>query len=152
GPTLASAAGKPAIEDEAAYTPRVAHRIGNRDGTALRHPEQRKLGHVDRINDGLEIAHESIEGNVVHLPVREPVAAGVVADQSMLGGNLAQQVAPDWALPIVFEVIEPVRGLYHHRTVANLRVGDTDAVTGGADLNFLARRRCDSRRTCCRSD
>ena len=113
------------------------HRRLNR--AALRHCEQRKALQAVRLDDAFEIADEGIERDVVHLPVRQPVAAGVIADQPMLGRKRMQKVAPDRTLPVVFEMVEPVGGLDQRRSLAGERVGDANAIGSGAEMNLLLR-------------
>ena len=113
----------------------MAHRIGDGHGAALRDAEQREPVEAGRLDHALEVAHEGVERDVVDVPVGQAVAARVVADQPVLGGERLQQMAPDRALPIVFQMIEPVGGLEQRRSVVRPR-----------------RRRCERRRMPCRSE
>ena len=66
----------------------------------------------------------------------------------MIGGDLAQQVAPDRTLPVVFEMVEPVGSLDHRRAAADFGVSDAHAVGSRAEMNFLPqawRRWCNRR-------
>ncbi len=60
-------------------------RVGDGHGRALRHAEQRKSLLANGFDHGFEVAHEGIERHVVDVPVRQAVAARVVADELMLG-------------------------------------------------------------------
>src|SRR5215212_475116 len=51
-----------------------------------------------------------------------------------------QPVAPDGTLPVVLQVRDPVGRLHEWRTGAARRVGDADAVGGGAEVDALSER------------
>ena len=55
----------------------------------------------------------------------------------MVSPKLFKQMAPDWALPVEFKVIEPVRGFNERWSLARRRVSDTNAIGGGTETNFL---------------
>ena len=80
------------------------------------------------VDDGFEIAHERLEGDVLDVPVGKSVPALVVAHELMIPRELGEHVTPDGALPVELQMIQPVRGFDQRRTFADHRVGDTDAV------------------------
>ncbi len=82
------------------------------------------------LNHALEVAQEPIEREFVDIPIGQPVAARVVADQQVLGRKGMQEMTPDWTLPVIFEVIEPIAGFYKRRSVPGERVGDSNPVRG----------------------
>src|SRR5262245_61129512 len=111
--------------------------VNNRDRAPLRNAKQREAVQAGRFDKAFEIVHKSFESDIVHFPIGKPIAALVVADQSMLSGKLAEEIAPDRTLPIVFEMVEPVSGLDQRRTLSGHGVGDPDAIACGAKVNFL---------------
>src|SRR6266404_972461 len=100
--TLAPSPGIAAVENEPGHSLGVKNRIGDGDGAALGNPEQRESLEAGRVHYRFEIAHEGFEGDVGDVPVREAVAARVVADEPVRGGDFVEQVAPDRTFPIVF--------------------------------------------------
>src|SRR6185503_658984 len=120
-----------------AHALRISYGIGDGNGATLRYAQQREPIDAGGFDHALEVARVCLERDVLHLPVGEAVAACVVADQPMPGGELAQQVAPDRAFPIVLEVIEPVGCLEQWRSRPDFGIGDADAVRRGAEMNFM---------------
>src|SRR5262249_12713908 len=49
-----------------------------------------------------------------------------------------QEVLPNRAFPIVFEMVEPVGGLDQRWAASDLGIGDAHPVRGGAEVNVLA--------------
>src|SRR5258708_21783961 len=94
-----------------AHALRIPYGIGDGNGTTLRYAQQREPIDAGGFDHALEVARECLVRDVVHLPVGEAVAACVVANQPVPRGQLAQQVAPDRAFPIILEAIEPVGSL-----------------------------------------
>ena len=80
-----------AVEDELADALGMPHRIGDRERAALRDAEQREALEPRRVDHAFEIAHEGLERDVVDVPVGQAVAARVIADQPVLGGERVQQ-------------------------------------------------------------
>src|SRR4029077_20793088 len=72
------------------------------------------------------------------LPVGQAAAALVVADQGVVARHLLEPAAPHRALPVVLEVVQPVRRLEQRRPVARDRVGDAHAVGRSAEADLLA--------------
>ena len=141
-------------EDQVRNPLRVTDRVGDGDRTALRHPEQREPLDTDRVHDELEVVDPGVEAEVVHVPVGQAAPTLVVADQPVPLGEAVEPVRPDRAVPLQFEVGQPVRRLDQWRSVAGFGVGDADAVrrrrssgcpaaaprsTGGAPTRVIAR-------------
>ena len=82
-------------------------------------------------------ADPCVEREVVDVPVGQPAAPLVVADQPVAGRQVAPPVPPDRALPVVVEVGEPVGRLHQWRPVADRGVGEAHAVRRGAELDPL---------------
>src|SRR5215467_12707186 len=117
----------------------MTRRVGNRDGAALRNPKQRKLLYSGRLDNAFEVAYEGVERNVIELPIGQAVAARIVPDQPVLGSEDMQQVTPDRALPVIFEMIEPIGGFDQRRTPSCERIGNADSIGRGAEVNLLWR-------------
>src|SRR5262249_9776785 len=108
-----------------------------RNRTPLRNAKQCEAVRAGRFDNAFEIVHKSFERDIVDVPIGKPVAALVVTDQSMLSGKLAEEIAPDRTLPVVFEMVEPVSGLDQRRTLPGHSVGDPDTIARSAKVNFL---------------
>src|SRR5262249_44157910 len=102
-----------------------------------RDAEQREAPDACGINDGFQIAHECLVGNLLDLTVGKPVAARVVADQGVIPRKLAIEVPPNRAFEIEFEMRHPVAGLDQRRPPADPRIGKLHAVLRRAELNLL---------------
>src|SRR3990170_1525086 len=85
---------------------------------------------------------ESIDREIGHIPVRESHPPAVVPDIGEAGGHTLIEPPPAGVLPLELQVSEPAQDAYQRRSLAHSRVGDADAVGGGAeaDLLFHARR------------
>ena len=83
----------------------MPHGIGDRNGTPLRYPQKRKPLKTRGIDDRFQIADECFEGNIVNVPVREPIAPLVIPDQQVILRKLLEQMTPNGALPIILEVV-----------------------------------------------
>src|SRR5438309_72667 len=103
-----SPSGKSAIQNQVTDPLRVSDGIDDRDRTSLRNSEQRKAIQLGGFDHAFEILFKSFERYIVDVPIGESVAAFVVADKLMMRCESVQQTAPNRALPIIFEVIEPV--------------------------------------------
>ena len=115
----------------------MAHRVGDGNGAALRHVQQRKTRQADLVDHGFKVTHPKLERDFVDLPIRETIAARVGANQRVLAGQPAQDVAPKRTLPIVFEMIEPGRRPHQRRTAADDPVREPHAVASPAVANLL---------------
>ncbi len=67
------------------------------------------------------------------MPLREPAAAFVVSDQSVLCRQFAPPMRPDRAGPVIVQVGQPVGGLDQWRPRPAGRVGEPHAVGGAAE-------------------
>jgi len=115
----------------------MACRVCDRDRRALRHPEERKAVKRRRIHDGLEIPHPSVHRQITDLPVGQPAAGLVIADERVGPAELFEPVPPDRVLPVVLKMREPVRGLDDRRPTTVGRVGEAQAVRRGAEADPL---------------
>src|SRR5262249_22975664 len=69
--------------------------------------------------------------------VGEPSSARVVPDQSVVTRKANKKMMPNWAVPIVFQVIEPVTRFHERGTVPADRISKTHAIVGSAIANLL---------------
>lgn len=111
--------------------------VGHGRRAALGDAEKDEPIHSGGVHDGLEVGHEGLERELAHAPVREPVAALVVADEPMVAAELGEPMAPDRALPVAFEMVQPVGRLDDRWTFSDGRPGDSNAVAGGTEADFL---------------
>ena len=87
-----------------------------------------------------EVAHPRLEGELGHVPVRQPAATFVVTHEPVVARQPREPVAPDHGLAVVVEMIEPVRDLHQWRTLAHRGVGETHAIVGRAESDLLRRK------------
>ncbi len=73
------ASGKSAIEDQPAAPFWMADGMGDGHWAALRHTEQGKFIDSSRVHDRFEIVHEALNGQFLHIPVRQSGAPLVIA-------------------------------------------------------------------------
>jgi hypothetical protein len=100
----APAAHEPAEQHEVRHALGIASRVCDRHRAALRDADQGEPREPDRVDDGLEIVHERLEGDVRNIAIGEPVASLVIPDQGPIAAELVQPVAPHAAPPLVLEV------------------------------------------------
>src|SRR5262245_3059795 len=126
------------IEDEMGYPVRVSNGVGDRDRTPLRDAKQWKSLEANGLDHTFEILHERFEREFPHIPVRQSIAAGIVADETVLPCERSQQMAPDGALPVILKMVEPVRRLEQRQPFADCGVGDPGSVAGDAKAYVLS--------------
>jgi hypothetical protein len=130
-----------AVQHHARDALRVLHRVAHARGRALRDAQQRdRKGWRRRVDDRFEILEPPRFRQVGRVPIRHPAPPLVVADEAKMRGEEVDPVPPDGALPLVFEVREPVRRLYEHGAAARLRPRESHAVRRKEVLDPLAAR------------
>src|SRR4051794_30350188 len=82
---------------------RVPDGVGNRNRTALRYAKKSKAFDTSGIDYRFEVIDKIVKADVRDFAVRQSVAARVVADDSMITGQLAVKMPPNWAFKIIFE-------------------------------------------------
>jgi hypothetical protein len=60
------------------------------------------------LDDAFKIADKCLERYIFDNPIGESVATLIIPDQLVICGKFMKQSAPDRALPIIFEMIEPI--------------------------------------------
>src|SRR5262249_41411976 len=128
------------VEQQPGDTLGVPDRVGHAHRGPLRNAEQgeRRLD-PGRVHDRLQVLHPILEGHVAHGAVRHPASALVVAQEPEVPGEEADPMPPDRALPLVFEVGQPVRGLDHNGAGARFGPRETEAVPGAEIADPLSR-------------
>jgi len=81
------------------------------DRASLRNPEQCKAIQFQIVNDGLEIRDPFLERQIGYVPIGQAVAPLVEPDKQVVARQLAEHVAPDGAVPVVLEMVQPIRSL-----------------------------------------
>src|SRR5262245_64569856 len=109
---------------------RMAHGVLDADRTALRDAEEREALDADCVDYCFQIRDLRRQPKVGDLPVGQPAAPRIVANELPATRKVAEPVAPDRALPVEFEVRQPVRSLDERRTGAGYGVGEPDTVGG----------------------
>ena len=100
-------------------------------------PSSGKTVEAGAVHHRLQVAHPGVEAELASVPVGQAVAAGVVAPELMLAGEPVQEVTPDRALPVVFQVVHPVGGLHQRRAAAHHGVGDPRPALRAAEADLL---------------
>ena len=75
------------VEHQSTDTRRMSRRIGNGNRTALAQPNEGKAAKLERIDHGLEIGHQRVEGKIRYIPIGETGTSRVVANQRALLGQ-----------------------------------------------------------------
>jgi hypothetical protein len=115
----------------------VLDRITDRNGAALGDTQQRETFDAGGVDDGFQVAHEGLEGNLLDLPIGQAVAACVVSDQRMIPRELAIEMPPNGALEVELKMRHPVAGLDQRRSATDLRVRNLDAIGRHTELDLL---------------
>lgn len=116
---------------------RVAYCVCDGYRASLGYPQEGEPVQAEGIHHGLQVTDPGIEGKVLNCPVGEAATPFVVPDQKVVPGQLFQPVAPHGAAPVEFQMAEPVGSLDQRWPLANGRVGDTNAVSRGAETDLL---------------
>lgn len=114
--------------------------IGHRDRPTLRHAEQRKPLQPKRFHDRLQIGDPVLEGEFTGVPIGQPTAAFVVANELVFRCEIAHPVAPHRAFDVVPQMGHPVGGADEWGPFAGDRIRQPDAVGRTAERDVLTRR------------
>src|SRR5687768_11658686 len=107
----------------------MARGVRDADSSTLRNAQKReRLARTGRFHDSLEIGDPAFEGEIADIPFGHPAATFVVAYEPEVTRQKPHPVAPDRALPLVFEVREPVRRLDEDRASSRVSPREPDAV------------------------
>lgn len=101
-------------ECEPGHTVRVLHRVHDRDRPALRHTQQGEALQARGIDASLQVPYPRLQRQVIHVPVRQPIAALVTSDDSRDLTKVLHEVTPHRALPVVLQMAQPT-GVHHQR-------------------------------------
>jgi hypothetical protein len=82
-------------------------RVGDRDRSPLRHPEQGKVVETGGVDDRLEVSQPGTERDIGWRAVGESAPSVVIADDGEVRAERGQPVAPHGARPVVLEVGQP---------------------------------------------
>jgi hypothetical protein len=115
----------------------MAHRILDAGGGALRDTEQREPLEPRGIDDTFEIRHRRVEREIRGISVRRSATARVIADEAVMRPEESKPVPPDGALPVIFDMGQPIGSLEENRTGARRRVGELDAIGRGHEPDGL---------------
>src|SRR3954469_15449291 len=77
------------------------------------------------------------KSDIRDLAIRQSIAAGVAAIESVVARKFVVKVPPDRAFEIIFEMGHPVAGFDQRRTLAGSCIGDLHAVLALAEADFL---------------
>src|SRR4030095_16098198 len=107
------------------------NRVRRTDCAALRNAEEgERLPHVGRGDDVLNVGNPTIERKIAYVPVSHSATSLVVTNVAKVIAEETEPVSPDWAVPFVLEVGQPVRGLDHHGSRARLSPGELNSIRG----------------------
>ena len=102
-------------------------------------PSRSNLSTPAAFDDAFEVVDEGLERDLRRVPVGHAVRALIVADERMAARELVKPVAPDRALPVLLEMIEPVGRLHQRRPFAHDRKGQPGPVLGAGVADDLLR-------------
>jgi len=94
---------------------------------------------IGGIHDNFQVAHEGFKGELIDLPVRQAVPAGVIANQRVVARQIAPEVAPDRAFQVLLQMGHPVAGLDQGRAIADAGIGELHAIRRAAEADLLLR-------------
>ena len=134
GPPL----GVGAVQDEMGNPLRMAGGVADALGRALRNAEQReRRPAARRVDHCLEVGQLPVERQIRGVPVGHPAAALVVAHEPEVSREELHPVTPDRALPLVFEMAQPVRRLDDGGAGAGLGPRQPDTVARSQETDAL---------------
>ena len=107
GVPFGAAAREGAVDNELGDTLRMEYRMGDSGRAALRNTEQGVALELLCRNHRLKVPTEGRERQFVDVPVRQAVAAPVIADEVMPACEEVQQRATDRVVPFILEMVEP---------------------------------------------
>ncbi len=136
-PALENPARIRSVQHELFHAFGMARRVGDRDGTALRHAEKREAREARGICYCFEVADPVVERESRDIAIRQAATARIVAEERVVPGKLFQPRDPHGGRSVEFHVREPRADLQHGRSSAESRVGEPHAVAGGAETDVL---------------
>ena len=113
-------------------------RVMNARSGTLRDSEQRqRQARSCCINDRFEIRGPLWQRQVTAAPIAHTASALVIADEPQVAGEKADPVAPHRAVTLVFEMGEPIGGLYQRRSAAGYRPRQARPIGRLQETNML---------------
>src|SRR4029078_12404110 len=107
------------------------------DGSPLRDSEQRKPSNTRRLHNRFQIDDRRVQGNFRNVPIRQTVAARVIAYEGSLVSQPVKKVTPNRRVPIVIEMVQKIPRLNDGRSASNCCPSQTNAVDRSAKMYFL---------------
>ncbi len=126
-----------AVEDKMAHPLRMAHRIFDGDGAAPAGPHHGEPPKAGRIDHAFEITYPGLKREITDVPVRQPAAAGVMAQHLVLAGEDVEPRPPRKAAPLMLKMSEPGRGHDQRRSISARRVGKPHTICCRAETDAL---------------
>jgi hypothetical protein len=125
-----------AVEDKMAHPLGMAHRIFDGDGAAgtSHDGEPPKAGRIDH---AFEITYPGLKREITDVPVRQPAAAGVMAQHLVLLSEDVEPRPPCKAAPLMLKMSEPGRGQDQWRSISAHRVGKPHTICRRAETDAL---------------
>src|SRR5580658_1985684 len=117
----------------------MAYSISNCYWSSLRDAHQGKAIDTGCSDNCLQVLHPLLKRHFFYVSLRETIAAFVVANQPMMFRQLSEPMLPEWAVPFVIEMIEPVGCLDQRISRTSRCVGQPDAIVRYTKLNILPR-------------
>jgi hypothetical protein len=115
----------------------VSNGVRNGDGGALGDAQQREACEAAVVDDRLEVADEGFKGEVRNISIGETGPALVISHELAVRGEAIEQRGPYRALPVEFDVIQPVGGLDQWHTATRRCHRQIHAIRCPAERNVL---------------
>ena len=128
-----------AVEDDPGDAVGMGGDVADRHRPALGHRHHREPVDPAVLDHGLQVADPGLEREVLDVAVGQAVPAFVVPDHRGHLTEVAQEVPPHRALPVVLQVAEPAGRDHQRRPGAVHGVRDPHAVGGAAEPHVLVR-------------
>src|SRR5215510_314970 len=125
------------MQHEACHPTGIPNRVFDGDGAALGDTKKRKFFDTCSVDYGFQVANKCLEGDLLNVPIREAVATFVIADKAVIFGQSSEDVTPSRTLPVVFEMVEPVRCFDQRRSPTHCCICDAYAIARRAESYLL---------------
>src|SRR6516164_5889031 len=116
---------------------RMSSRIGDCDGTALGHSQQRKPLQALCVNDGLEVIDPGLKGISRWRPVRKTTAALIISDVGVIPRQLPKPCGPHRTFRVILDVTQPMRRPHQWRSMTEPCHRNPGTVPRFAEANLL---------------
>src|ERR1700744_1083375 len=117
-----------AVQDQTCHSFRISDCVGNGDRTPLRHSEKGKAIKSRCLHNPVEIGNPRFERDVLNIPLGKPITPCIISEKLKVSRQTREDLTEKGCLPIVLEMIEPIRSLNQLGSDPRSRVGQSYAI------------------------